>query len=107
VSVTPASLIAAYPEWTQVNTSYPTVVTTAITVGENRVDEGVVGDRYDEAVMLAAGEWLYNHPYSRDMRSSSDADSNPYQILLDALLIQKGSAWRSYWEESDFGSYGS
>ena len=105
MTVTPASLVAAYPEWTQVNTSYPTVVTTAITVGQNSVDEDVVGDRYDEAVMLAAGEWLYNHPYSRDARNSSDSDSNPYEILLTKLLIRKGSAWRGVWEESDFGSY--
>jgi len=106
VAVTPASLVAAYPEWTQVNTAYPTVVTTAISQAETQVDETVVGDRYDEAVMLAAGAWLFSHPYSRaTAKTGNDDERNPYREQLDVLLTRKGSAWRTPWGSDDFGSY--
>ena len=105
MAVTPASLVAAYPEWDQVNTAYPSVVLTAISQGEDRVNETVVGDRTDEAVMLAAGAWLYEHPYGRDMRKPNDASANPYEIRLEKILRSKGSAWRTVWSSSDFGSY--
>jgi len=105
VTVTPASLVAAYPEWVQVNTAYPTVVTTAIAQAETSVDETVVGTRYDEAVMLAASSWLYQHPYSRDMRNPADGTADPYAAQLDTILARKGSAWRTVWESGDFGSY--
>jgi len=105
VTVTPATLVAAYPEWTQVNTTHPTVVLTAISQAETRIDEDVVGDRYDEAVMLAAGSWLFSHPYSRDMRDPAASAANPYKLQLDELLITKGSAYRTVWDSSDFGGY--
>ena len=102
MSVTPASLVAAYPEWVQVNTDYPSVVTTAIAQAVTRCDETVLGDRFDEAVMLACGEWLYDHPYGRDMRDSKDAASNPYEIQLNKIMTSKGSAWRTAWTTGDF-----
>lgn len=105
MTVTPTSLIAAYPEWAHVNTSHPTIVTTAISQAENRIDEDVVGDRYDEAVMLSAGSWLYSHPYSRDMREPSKDASNPYKLQLEELLSAKGSAWRTVWGSDYFSSW--
>ena len=105
MSITPASLVAAYPEWAQVNIDYPSMVTTAIAYAVTRCDETVLGDRYDEALMLAAGEWLYSHPYSRDMRNPDDAASNPYELQLNKIMIRKGSAWRTAWGDNDFGSY--
>lgn len=103
--ITAADLIAAYPEWTQVNTSYPTVVTYAISHAEDDVDEDVVGDRYNECLMLSAGAWLFRHPYSRDMRSPNDDSRNPYQEQLDHILRRKGSAYRTVWDSSDFDGY--
>ena len=105
MTVTPASLIARYPEWTGVNARFPTVVTEAISIGEDSVDEAVLGDRYDEAVMLSACSWLYAHPYSRDTHKPSNDTENPYRAQLDTLLRQKGSAWRTVWASGDFGGY--
>jgi hypothetical protein len=104
VTVTPASLVAAYPEWVQVNTTLPAVVTTAIAQAENAVDEDVVGARYDEAVMLAAGAWLFSHPYSRDMRDPAENAVNPYKVQLHEIYTTKGSAWRTVWS-NDFGGW--
>ena len=104
MAVTPASLVAVYPEWEQVNTALPDVVLQAIAQGLDSVDEAVVGDRYDEAVMLAAGAWLYSHPYSRDMRDPSDAASNTYKDQLYDLMVSKGSAYRTVWT-GDFGGW--
>jgi len=101
--VTPANLVAAYPEWDQVNTALPLVVTTALSQAVTRCDEAVLGDRYDEAVMLAAGAWLYSHPYSRDMRDSSDKAPNPYKDQLDEILVTKGSAYRTVWDSGFTG----
>jgi hypothetical protein len=102
MTVTPASLVAAYPEWAQVNSVYPAVVVAAVAIGETMCDETVLGTSYDLAVMLAAGSWLYNHPYSRDLHKPEDGSADPYQKQLEALLVRKGSAWRTVWEFGDF-----
>ena len=105
MAVLAADLVAAYPEWEQANTSYPDVVAAALSYAHYSIDESVVGNLYESAVMLAAGAWLYEHPYSRDMRNPADSSSNPYQDHLDRILTSKGSAWRTAWSSSDFGDY--
>jgi hypothetical protein len=103
MAVTPASFVARYPQWEQVNTNHPTVVTESISVGENRVDETVVGDRYDEAVMLAASSWLFEQTYARDMMKPDTAVVNIYENALVKLLKRKGGAYRTVWDTNDFG----
>lgn len=102
MAVTPADLVAAFPEWTQVNTDYPDVVTTAIAFGTTDINEETAGGQYELMIMLAASSFLYDHEYGRDLKKQNDSSANPYERRLVKMKKLKGSAQRTLWTEGDF-----
>jgi hypothetical protein len=91
VAVTLTSLREAYPEF---ENAPDAVVTAAIARAEGRVDEEVLGDQYDQTVLLMACHEISISPYGQDLRLTSDDGETPYKRDARELLRAAGASWR-------------
>lgn len=92
MAVTISSLIQAYPEFE--NSRSPAQIESAISRAERRVDETVLGDRYDDCVMLYACHLLAISSHGFDMRYEGDRNYSPYWDEANRLIRQAGAAYR-------------
>ena len=94
-TVTAADLIAAYPEWSAVQSSQPAVVTNILAVA-NAMALPLYTDTDEEIDrrLLEACANLFAHPFGRDMSKYNPAD-NWYRVEATRRDVLKGTAYRA------------
>ena len=94
-TITAVGLVAAYREWSAVNTNNPAVVAEAVTFANSLILEGYTDDDQDTSRRyLEASSWLFEHPYGRDMHKPEDGSENPYERRIRKLDVKRGAAIR-------------
>ena len=94
MAVTLSSFVALHPEFSDTATDYPDVVNGAIAEAKRRIDENVLGDRYDDAVSWLACDILETGPYGRDMRVSKEGKPSYYYQQFVKICRPSGTAYR-------------
>lgn len=94
MAVTLASLVAIHHEFADTATNYPDVVNDAIAQAKRRIDESLLGDRYDDAVMWLACDIIEQNPYGRDIRMSKEGVQSYYYQQYLKICRTAGTAYR-------------
>lgn len=97
VTITPTTLVAVFPEWVKANTDYPAVVQEACDVANAAGFDDLYTNTTEETRRrhLEAADFLYEHPYGRDMRKPDDGSMSPYRRQARAMDNLKGGAERA------------
>ena len=95
-AITAAGLVLVQPEWSEAQTSTPTVVGHAVDQANALTLELYTdADQDTHRRYLEAGAVLYTSPFARDMAKPTKADVNPYRAEADRLDTLKGTSERA------------
>ncbi len=92
--VTPASLIAARPEFASVLASAPARVQAAIDDATAQVDDEVWGDQTDIGISLLAAHLIAISPNGMPARLVTKNGRTTYLDLYEGMRDRAGAAWR-------------
>jgi hypothetical protein len=91
MAVSTTSLITAYKEFQNTATA---TLQDAIDRAELEIDDGVLGDQYDNAVLLLACHYASISHHGLDMRLEKDDKKTTYYNDYERLMRRAGASWR-------------
>jgi hypothetical protein len=85
--MTPETFVAAFPEFSEVNTEHPGLVASKIAEAQLLVSASVAGDLYTLLVRYQTAHLIATSPQGQQARLASDAGSSTYLATYTRLAL--------------------
>lgn len=94
MAVDATSLLARFPEFTAANTSYPNLVSGAITDATALVDATEYGDKADMAITYLAAHFIAINPLGELARLDKRGEKTTYLLMFERVKKSIGFGCR-------------